>query len=91
MNTTTKKNNLPLRRCLVTGESLPKGQLLRIVRTPDQQLLIDPTGKANGRGAYLKKDPTILPMLQKHKLIEKHLRVQPTEAFFDSLREALRG
>ncbi len=47
---------IPMRRCIATGEQLPKKELLRIVRTPEGTLAVDATGKANGRGAYLKKD-----------------------------------
>jgi uncharacterized protein len=88
MNTTTKKNK-PLRRCLVTGESLPKTELLRIVRTPEGQLEIDLTGKANGRGAYLKKDVTLISRLIKNRLLEKTLKVTVTEGFVERLTKIL--
>ena len=44
---------IPLRTCVVTKEKLPKRELIRIVRTPEGNVIIDSTGKANGRGAYL--------------------------------------
>ena len=47
---------IPLRRCVVTKEQLPKKELLRIVRDKDGNVFPDITGKANGRGAYIKKD-----------------------------------
>ncbi|MDE5539028.1 MAG: YlxR family protein, partial [Bacilli bacterium] len=47
---------IPMRTCVVTREKLEKRDLLRIVRTPDGEVITDETGKANGRGAYLKKD-----------------------------------
>ena len=40
---------IPMRRCVATGEQLPKKELLRIVRTPGGNLEVDTTGKANGR------------------------------------------
>ena len=46
---------IPLRRCVATNEQLPKKELLRIVKTPDDQIKVDLTGRLNGRGAYLKK------------------------------------
>ena len=46
---------IPMRKCVATGESLPKKELIRIVRTPDGNVEIDETGKKNGRGAYLKR------------------------------------
>ena len=44
-----------MRRCVATNESLPKKELLRIVKTPEGTVEVDITGKRNGRGAYLKK------------------------------------
>jgi predicted RNA-binding protein YlxR (DUF448 family) len=89
MNTTTKKNKLPLRRCLVTGESLPKSMLVRLVRTPDHQLVIDPSGKLNGRGAYVKKDPQLVSKLVQARLIQKHLGIEPTPEFIKALETYL--
>ena len=40
---------IPMRRCVATGETLPKKELIRIVRTPEGVISVDPTGKANGR------------------------------------------
>ena len=45
---------VPLRKCVVTGEQLPKKELIRVVRNKEGEVFIDPTGKMNGRGAYLK-------------------------------------
>ena len=46
---------IPLRKCLATNEQLPKKELIRVVRNKECQVFVDPTGKMNGRGAYLKK------------------------------------
>lgn len=58
MKTTNKQQpkrqkHLPLRTCIACRENKPKRELLRVVRTPEGQVLIDPTGKKSGRGAYL--------------------------------------
>ena len=42
---------IPMRRCVATSESLPKKELLRIVRTPQGEVTIDESGRQNGRGA----------------------------------------
>ena len=47
-----KTRKIPMRTCVVTREKLPKGELIRVVRTPEGEVIIDETGKANGRGAY---------------------------------------
>ena len=49
-----KKN--PMRMCIVTKEKYPKSELIRVVRTPENEIKVDKTGKLNGKGAYLKKD-----------------------------------
>ena len=51
-----KQKKIPLRTCVITNEKLPKKELLRIVRTPEGKVIIDLSGKANGRGAYVKKE-----------------------------------
>lgn len=89
MNTTKKKSSLPIRRCLVTGEQLPKATLLRIVLTPLGQLMIDPSGKQNGSGAYIKKDVTLLDRLKKGQLLRKQFAVEVSEDFYDLLKKEL--
>jgi predicted RNA-binding protein YlxR (DUF448 family) len=89
MNTTTKKNNIPLRRCIVTGEHADKRSLLRIVRKPDGQLEIDLHGKMPGRGAYIQRSIAILAPLKASQLIQKHLGVQPDDAFYERLARIL--
>ena len=51
-----KKRRIPLRKCVACGERKAKKELIRIVRTTDGQILVDPTGKINGRGAYICPD-----------------------------------
>ena len=56
---------IPMRTCVITGEKLPKYELIRIVRTPEGNIEIDETGKRNGKGAYLKKDLEVFDKAQK--------------------------
>ena len=72
-------------------ESFPKNQLIRIVRTPDEQVLIDLTGKKSGRGAYLCKDKTCLKKAVKAKRIQNNLEVQISEELIESLSKELEG
>ena len=89
MNTTKKKSNTPIRRCLVTGEQLPKQTLLRIVMTPQGQLMIDPSGKLNGRGAYIQKNVQLIERLKKSQLLRKQFAIEIPEDFYDLLRKAM--
>ena len=83
------KKSIPLRKCVVSGERLPKKELVRVVRTPEGEVIIDLTGKANGRGAYLKKDKAIILKAQKSKVLDRHLEVKVGESIYNSLLELI--
>lgn len=75
---------IPLRTCIITKEKLPKQELVRVVRTPERNVIVDTTGKKNGRGVYLKKDLEVFKKAQKSKIINKILEVEvPDEVFVD--------
>ena len=56
---------IPLRTCVVTKEKCEKRDLLRVVRTPEKEVIYDESGKANGKGAYLKKDIDVINKAKK--------------------------
>ncbi len=85
-----KIRKTPLRTCVMTKEQLPKNELLRIVRTPEGEVLIDETGKLNGRGCYIKKDITILEKLKKSKILAKRLECQVDESLYSDLEKILK-
>ncbi|MGL4948851.1 MAG: RNase P modulator RnpM [Anaeroplasmataceae bacterium] len=74
-----------LRTCVMSREVLEKKQLFRIVRTPEKEVIIDLKGKANGRGAYLKKDKDIILKAQKIKILNKKLEVEVPDSIFEEL------
>lgn len=76
---------IPLRKCLGCNEQKPKRELVRIVRTPEGEIVLDKTGKQAGRGAYICPDPTCLKKAVKGKRIEKSLEVPVSEALLESL------
>ena len=78
---------IPMRRCVVTGEHLPKKELLRVVRDKEGNVDIDLTGKANGRGAYLKKDAEVFALAKKNKALDRALEVTIPDEFWDKLNE----
>ncbi|MBR2676678.1 MAG: YlxR family protein [Solobacterium sp.] len=80
---------IPMRRCVATGERLPKKELLRIVRTPEGDVKADLTGKANGRGAYLKKDTAALAAARKNKALERALETEIPESFWEETEKLL--
>ena len=84
-----KVKKIPLRTCVVTKEHLPKKELLRIVRTKEGEVLCDETGKLNGRGAYIKKDITVLEKAQKNKTLERHLECKIDDRLYDEIRKII--
>ncbi len=81
---------IPLRRDLTSGEMLPKEELLRIVLTPSGEILIDESGKMNGRGAYLKRDYQALPIIKKKRLLDKALKCSISDEFYLMIEEYLK-
>ena len=81
---------IPMRNCIVTQEHFPKQELLRIVRTPEGNIEIDPTGKMNGHGAYLKKDASIIPLAKKKNSLGIALKTTIPDEFWDRLHEYMK-
>jgi len=77
---------IPMRTCVVTREKLPKQELVRVVRTPENEVIIDESGKANGRGAYLKKDLEVINKAEKTKILNSRLEVEVPKEIYDNLR-----
>ncbi len=78
-----------MRSCVVTKEKLPKGELLRIVRTPDGNVMADETGKLNGKGAYIKKDILVLDKAIKTKILEKALDTEISNDVYDEIAKII--
>lgn len=83
-----KVRKIPMRMCVVSREKLPKKELIRIVRT-DNGVIIDETGKANGRGAYVKKDIAVIEKAEKTKVLDKHLEVNVPTEIYEQLKEMI--
>ncbi|HKL47240.1 MAG TPA: YlxR family protein [Candidatus Izemoplasmatales bacterium] len=84
-----KNRKIPLRKCVVTNERIEKRDLLRVVRTPEGNVIYDPTGKANGRGVYLSKKRNVIEKAQKHQILSRHLKVNVPENIFKQLMQEL--
>ena len=78
---------VPMRRCVATKESLPKKELIRIVKSPEGIVSVDETGKANGRGAYLKKSLEAVAIARKSKALSRALETEIPEEIFAQLEE----
>ena len=80
-----KPRKIPMRMCVGCREMKEKRELIRIVRIPEGETLIDPTGKKSGRGAYVCRSPECLKRAIKQKQLERQLQVSLT----DEVNEAL--
>ena len=83
----TKK--IPERRCVGCGEHFPKGELVRVVRTPEGEVTLDLTGKKSGRGAYICKKSTCLKKARKSRRIETSLECSIPDAVYDRMEEEI--
>ncbi len=84
-----KQKKIPMRTCAVTGEKLPKKELLRIVRTPEGEVICDLTGKNNGRGAYIKKDLEVLEKARKTKALERKLECTISDEIYEEVKNVI--
>lgn len=80
-----KEKRLVLRTCVVSREVCEKKDLFRVVRTPEMQVVVDLKGKANGRGAYLKKDKDVILLAKKNKALDKKLEVTVPAEIYEEL------
>lgn len=80
---------MPMRSCVVTKEKLPKRELLRIVKNNENKVFVDLTGKANGRGAYIKKELDVLKIAKEKKILEKHLEIAIDDSVYDEIEKVI--
>lgn len=81
-----RKRKIPMRKCIASQEMFPKKELIRVVRTPENEVVIDPTGKKNGRGAYLCAKEEYVDLAQKKKALDRALQVTVPAEIYDELR-----
>ena len=84
-----KQKKIPLRTCVVTKEKLEKKDLLRVVKDNEGNVFVDETGKANGRGAYIKKDISVLEQAKKSKVLDRHLETTIDDEVYEELKNII--
>lgn len=80
-----KVKKIPMRSCVVTHEKLEKKDLIRVVKNKDGEVFVDESGKANGRGAYLKKSAEVIEKAKKSKVLDKILDTTIKEEVYNEL------
>ncbi|OLS01761.1 RNase P modulator RnpM [Tissierella creatinophila] len=84
-----RKKKIPLRKCLGCKENKNKKELIRIVKTPENEVLIDLTGKVNGRGAYICNNKECFKMAIKSNIISRNLEVEIPKEKIEELEEQI--
>lgn len=85
-----KQKKIPMRTCVVTKEKYPKKELVRIVRTPENEVKVDTTGRMNGHGAYMKLDRDVIIKAQSTKVLDRTLKVIVPNEVYEELLEMLK-
>ena len=84
-----KNMKLPMRKCTGCGEMKTKKELLRVLKTPEDEIVIDTTGRKNGRGAYLGLNVDCLTKAGKNKGLERALKVSVPETVYEELKKEM--
>lgn len=82
-----KQRKIPMRKCVISNEMKPKKEMVRVVRSKEGDVSIDPTGKKNGRGAYVSIDPELVAEGKKKDALSRALNAKVTDEFYDELIE----
>ena len=86
---TLPKKKMPERRCVGCGEHMPKNTLIRVLRTPEGEIVLDLTGKRSGRGAYICKSLACYKRAVKSKKLESSLECSIPEEVYSRMEEEL--
>lgn len=78
---------IPLRQCLGCGEMKSKKEMLRVIRTPEDAVCLDVTGKKNGRGAYVCLSGVCLNKARKNKGLERSLKMSIPDEVYEELEK----
>ena len=85
---TNKK--IPLRKCVATGEMLPKKAMIRVVRSKEGEVSVDATGKKSGRGAYVSKSEEAVELARKKNILERQLEAKIPSEIYEELITLIR-
>lgn len=83
--------NIPQRSCVGCNTVRPKSELIRIIRTAEGEILYDPTGRMNGRGAYLCNDTACLDKAVKRRSLERSLKSEVSDEIIEKIRKEMQN
>ena len=88
---TMRTRKVPMRQCTGCGERKEKKELIRVIKTPEDLIEIDFTGKKNGRGAYICNSVECLKIAEKRKSLERPLKVTIPAEVYKELEKEMMG
>lgn len=80
---------IPMRQCVGCGEMKSKKELIRVIKTPEEEVVLDTTGRKNGRGAYICADTQCLFKARKSRGLERSLKISIPDAVYESLEKEM--
>ena len=80
---------VPMRQCVGCGEMKSKKELLRVIKTPEDEIVLDATARKNGRGAYICASMECLKIAQKKRGLERSLKISIPEEVYESLEQEM--
>ena len=84
-----KKMKTPLRKCTVCGEMKNKKEMFRVLKTPEDEIILDATGRKNGRGAYVCPSVDCLTKAVKSRGLERSLKVPVPDEVYEQLKKEM--
>jgi len=83
------EKKIPLRKCTGCNEMKPKKELIRVLKTTEEEIILDKTGKKNGRGAYLCNSLECFKLARKSRGLERSLQVKIPDELYETLEKEL--
>ena len=85
----SQTRKIPMRKCIGCQEMKNKKEMMRVIKTPEDELVLDTTGRKNGRGAYLCFSKECFEKAVKTKGLERSLKMSIPSAVYDSLKKEI--
>lgn len=86
-----RPRKIPMRQCTGCGERKEKRELIRIIKTPEEEIIVDFTGKKNGRGAYICNSTDCLKLARKRKSLERSLKTAVPDEIYEKIEKEMIG
>jgi predicted RNA-binding protein YlxR (DUF448 family) len=80
-----KQKKIPQRKCIVCGQIKEKHELIRIVKNKEEGIVVDESGKKNGRGAYICKDPQCIEKARKTNKLAKVFKTEVKDDLYEEI------